>query len=250
LSDLRRVGGAMMTGLSAQRLAQVFVEVADTLIDDFDVINFLRVVTSRTAELLDVAAVGLLLGDPFGELQFMAASDEGLELSALFEAQNHEGPSLEAFHNRRPVSCADLDQAAGRWPVFGPQALAAGFRAVHAFPMRIHGRVIGALSVLDREPVVLGHTEQDIVQSLVDVATIGLLQERTIRRSEVLTGQLQAALNSRVVIEQAKGVLSQFHRIGVDEASSMLIQQARRCGGRIEDVARRIVTDGPNALLP
>jgi GAF domain-containing protein len=238
----------MMTELSAQRLAEVFVEVADTLVDDFDVIDFLHVVTGRAAELLDATAVGLLLADPFGGLQFMAASDESVGLLALFQAQNHEGPSLEAFYGRRPVSYVELDRVADRWPEFGPRALAQGFRAAHAFPMRIHGKVIGALSVLDREPMTLGPAEQGIVQSLVDVATIGLLQERTIRRSEVLSEQLQAALNSRVVIEQAKGVLSQFHRITVEEAFGLLQRQARSSDGRIDDVARRVVTDGPAGI--
>ncbi|HEX5200326.1 MAG TPA: GAF domain-containing protein, partial [Actinoplanes sp.] len=188
-----------MTTISAQRLASVFVEVADTLVDEFDLIDFLHMLTERIADLVGVSTVGLLLADEHGRLQFMAASDENTRLLELFQVQHHEGPCLDAYRTVRSVINADLRQAHARWPRFAPpRATAAGFRAVHAFPLRLRKEVIGALNVFGTE-IGGGFDDGDvqIIQALADVAAIGLLQERAISRSEILTQQLQGALNSR-----------------------------------------------------
>jgi hypothetical protein len=232
-----------MPTVSAQRLAEVFVEVADTLVDEFDVIEFLQLVSMRTAELLDAGAVGLLLADQHGKLQFMAASDEQARMLELFEVQHREGPSLEAFLTGASISAPDLAVDTERWPRFVPQALTAGFTSVHALPMRLRGDVIGALNVFGRRVGVLDAEDVRIVQALVDVATIGLLQERAIRRGEVLTEQLQGALNSRVVIEQAKGALAELRRISVDDAFTLMRTYARRNGRRLSDVAQAVVSE-------
>ena len=126
-----------MATVSADRLAAVFVEVSDTLVSHFDIVEFLQMVTSRTAEVIDAAAVGLLLADQHGELQFMAASDEATALLELFQVQTEEGPCLEAFRTREPVVIPDVRVAADRWPQFAPRAVEAGFRSVHAVPMRL-----------------------------------------------------------------------------------------------------------------
>jgi len=232
-----------MPTVSRERLAEVFVEVADTLVDEFDLIEFLQLVTSRTAELANVSAVGLLLADHHGQLQFMAASDEATRLLELFQLQHREGPCLDAFVAQTPVVNADLSQAAGRWPLFAPRAADSGFRSVHALPLRLRQQVIGALNLFGTDPGTLEPADVQVVQALADVATIGLLQERAIRRAEVLTEQLQGALNSRVVIEQAKGALARIHDIGVDEAFEKLRSYARNHNRKLSDVAHAVITE-------
>jgi GAF domain-containing protein len=233
-----------MTTVSAERLANVFVEVADTLIDEFDLIDFMHMIAERTAELIGAPAVGLLLADQHGRLEFLAASDENTKLLELFQVQNREGPCLDAFRTATPVVNADLADAGVRWPRFAPRATAAGFRSVHAFPLRLRSEVIGALNVFGDQP---GSTLEDadvpIVQALADVAAIGLLQERAVRRGEILTEQLQGALNSRIVIEQAKGAFAQARGTSVDTAFTQMRNYARRTNRRLGDVAYAIVTD-------
>jgi transcriptional regulator with GAF, ATPase, and Fis domain len=237
-----------MPTVSAQRLAEVFVEVADTLVDEFDVIEFLQLVSIRTAELLDAGAAGLLLADQQGELQFMAASDEAAKLLELFEVQHAQGPCRDAFLGGVPVFAPDLSTVLDRWPQFAARALQAGFGSVHAMPMRLRGEVIGALSVFARNPGELDADDVRIIQALVDVATIGLLQERAIRRGEVLTEQLQGALNSRVVIEQAKGALAQLRGVSVDEAFELMRSFARRNGRRLSQVAQAVVSEDRSGI--
>ena len=233
-----------MTTISAQRLARVFVEVADTLVDEFDLIDFLHMLAERTAGLINASAVGLLLADQHGRLEFLAASDENTKLLELFQVQNSEGPCLDAYRTATPVINADLAAAGARWPRFAPRATAAGFRSVHAFPLRLRHEVIGALNVFGTHPgSTLDDTDVPIVQALADIAAIGLLQERAIRRGELLTEQLQGALNSRVVIEQAKGAIAQARGVSVDDAFTMIRNHARRTNRRLLDVAHTIVTD-------
>jgi GAF domain-containing protein len=232
-----------MGAVRTERVAEVFVEVADTLIDAFDVIEFLQMLTSRTSELIGARAVGLLLGDHQGHLQFMAASDERVHLLELFQVQAHEGPCQDCYRQGTPVINTDLRAATPRWPRFAPQAVAAGFRSVHAFPMRLRQEVIGCMGLFAAETGRMEPSNVRLVQALADVATIGLLQERAIHRGEVLTEQLQGALNSRVVIEQAKGVIAQLHGISVDEAFTMMRLYSRGNHLRLSDVANAIVAD-------
>jgi len=236
-----------MTTVSADRLAKVFVEVADTLVDEFDLIDFLHMLAERTADLIGASAVGLMLADQHGRLEFVAASNENTRLLELFQVQNREGPCLDAFSTASPVINADLAEASARWPRFAPRATAAGYHSVHAFPLRLRHEVIGALNVFGSEP---GNTLDDldvpIVQALADIAAIGLLQERAIRRGEILTEQLQGALNSRIVIEQAKGAISQVHSVSVDEAFTLIRNYARRTNRTLGDVTHAIVTNPAN----
>ena len=232
-----------MTTVPAERLADVFVEVADTLVDDFDLIEFLQMLTSRTAELAGAAAAGLLLADQQGNLQFMAASEEDTKMLELFQVQNHEGPYQDCFRTGRPVANADLGAAADRWPVFAPRAVEAGFGSVYAIPMRLRSQTIGALNLFGDGAGGLQPDGMHIVQALADVATIGLLQERAVRRGEVLTEQLQSALNSRIIIEQAKGVIAQIYTVDINQAFELLRGYSRRHHLRIGNVARALVTD-------
>lgn len=232
-----------MSAISAERLAETFVQVADTLVDDFDLIDFLTVVTERAAELAGSSASGLLLSDENAHLQFMAASTESARIVELFQVQREEGPCQDCFHEGRAVRETELEKAAARWPHFAPLAVSAGFRSVHAFPLRHQQTIIGALNLFDTDPRIFSDADVHLLQALADVATIGLLQERTIRHGELLTEQLQRALNSRITIEQAKGALSQLHAVTPDSAFEMLRAYSRRHHYRLTDVADAVLHD-------
>ncbi|MEU4419904.1 GAF and ANTAR domain-containing protein [Actinoplanes sp. NPDC024001] len=233
-----------MSTVSAERLATIFVEAADTLVAEFDLLDFLHMLTDRARSLVDAAAAGLMLADERGRLAFMAGSDENVRLVELFQLQNDQGPCLEAFRTGQPVINVDLAAATDRWPRFAPRAAQAGFRSVHAFPLRLRTQVIGALNIFGSSTGGdFDSADVPVMQALADVATIGLMQERTIRRSEALTEQLQGALNSRIIIEQAKGALAQLHGISVDEAFRRIRAYARNNNRRLTEVAELIVTD-------
>jgi transcriptional regulator with GAF, ATPase, and Fis domain len=236
-----------MTTLSAERLAKVFVEVADTLVDEFDLIEFLQMLTNRVAALVDDATVGLLIADHRGWLHFMAASDESTKLLELYQLQQQEGPCLDAFRTGQPVINTDLRAAESQWPQFAPHAVAAGYRSVHAFPLRLRAEAVGAMGVFGAKVGDLDDTDVQIVQALTDVAAIGLLQQRAIGRGEILTEQLQGALNSRIVIEQAKGAIAETHHVSVDEAFELMRAYARRTSRRLGEVAHLAVSD-PTSL--
>jgi len=232
-----------MSTVSAERLAKIFVEVADTLVDEFDLIAFMQMLADRISGLLGGPAVGLLLADPKGRLRFMAASEETAKLLELFQIQGSDGPCLDAYRTSEPVINADLRGATERWPRFVPVATSIGYRSVHAFPLRLRREVIGTLGVFGTEVGDLDETDAQIVQALADVAAIGLLHERAISRAEVLTEQLQAALTSRIIIEQAKGALAQARGVSVDVAFDAIRSYARRNNRRLSDIANLIVTD-------
>ncbi len=227
-------------------LADVFVEMADTLVDDFDVIEFLHVMTERCVQLLGVSAAGLLLTDGRDTLQVVAASSEHTRLLELFQLQTDQGPCVECFHTGQPVSVADLPSA-GRWPRFTAAAAEVGFAAVHAVPMRLRTEVIGALNFFDTSPGAVDVGKLRIGQALADVATIGLLQQRAIHRRDVLTEQLQTALNSRVLIEQAKGVLAERLHVDMASAFTLLRNNARSHNRRLSELAQAII-DGTEQI--
>jgi GAF domain-containing protein len=237
-----------MSEMAQTQLTDVFVEMADTLTADFDLIEFLHTLTERCVEFLDIAAAGLLLTDGQGNLQLMAASSEQSRLLELFQVQADQGPCLDCFRTGQPVSVADL-AADGRWPRFAVAAGEAGFAAVHAIPMRLRAEVIGALNFFDVRPGPVGSDKLRIGQALADVATIGLIQQRAIRDRDVLTEQLQTALNSRVLIEQAKGVLAE--RLGLDMADAfrLLRSSARNSNRSLSDLAHALV-DGTEQITP
>jgi GAF domain-containing protein len=238
-----------VTGVSEMaetQLADVFVEMADTLVDDFDVIDFLHVLTERCVQLLGISAAGLLLTDGQDTLQVVAASSERTRLLELFQLQADQGPCVDCFRTGQPVSVADLP-AAGRWPRFTAAAAEVGFAAVHALPMRLRTEVIGALNLFDTKPGALDEGKLRIGQALADVATIGLLQQRAIHRRDVLNEQLQTALNTRVLIEQAKGVLAERLHLDVDDAFTVLRGGARSHNRRLSELAQAIV-DGSEQI--
>ena len=228
-------------------LMETFVELTDTMVIGFDMMDFLHVLTDRSVQLLDVAAAGLLLADPRGELRVVAASSEAARLLELFQLQNDQGPCLDCFHGGEPIAVPDLAADVSRWPQFAPAAQQAGFASVQALPMRLRDQVIGALNLFRVSRGALDATDVRIGQALADVATISLLNERNLRHSDTLNEQLQAALNSRVVIEQAKGKLAERLGLDVSQAFSLLRNYARARNQRLSDLARAFV-DGTDVL--
>jgi transcriptional regulator with GAF, ATPase, and Fis domain len=224
-----------------QRLATTFVELADSLVEDFDVVDLMVLLTERCVELLDAAAAGLLLADITGSLHLMAATNDALEMVELFQVQSDEGPCRDCFHSGIAVSTIDLAEDGDRWPRFAPVAAAAGFRAAHALPLRLRGQVLGALNLFRTEPVALTREDIATAQALADVATIALLQNRQAHDSHMVADQLQEALNSRIVIEQAKGILAERLGLGVDEAFTRLRRYARHSGRRLGEVADEVI---------
>jgi AmiR/NasT family two-component response regulator len=222
-------------------LADTLVSLADTLTAAFDVVEFLSTLAERIVDLLDAAEVGLVLADPRGRLRVMASSTERMRLMDLFEVQTSEGPCLDCFRSGEAVINVDLEHAAAAWPVFTPMALQAGFRTVHALPMRWHDQVIGAANIFHATAASIDDRDRHVAQALVDVATIGILQERAVRRGTDLAEQLQRALNSRIAIEQAKGAVAERAGVDMDTAFGWLRTYARSNNMRLAVVAVAIV---------
>src|SRR6202451_1483218 len=232
--------------MDGQLLSETFGALTDTMVPGFDVVDFLHVLTNRSVLLLDASAAALLLADPRGELRVVAASSEAARLLELFQLQSDQGPCLDCFRTGQPVSAADLS-AGQRWPQFAAAAEQAGFCAVQALPMRLRDQVIGALNLFRAVPGAFDPANVRVGQALADVATISLLHERSMRHSDTLNEQLQAALNSRVIIEQAKGKLAERLGIDMDQAFTLLRDFARNRNRRLSDLAQAFV-DGSETL--
>jgi GAF domain-containing protein len=225
-----------------QDLAGAFVSLADTLVDDYDVIDLLTRLVEHSVGLLHADAGGILLADPHGLLRVVAASNEDAALIELMQLQNDEGPCLEAYRTATPVITPDLSVATHRWPKFVAAALEQSvFRAVHAVPLRLRGDAIGALNLWSHRPGPIHADDLALGQALADIATIAILQERAIRRAEVLNEQLQSALTSRVIIEQAKGALAQYASVSMEQAFELLRRYARTHRRRLSEVATDLI---------
>ncbi|GAA4755126.1 GAF and ANTAR domain-containing protein [Actinomycetospora chibensis] len=231
-----------------QALVTAFVRLADTLVADYDVIELFHALCGDCVALLGADAAGLLLTDQRGALQVVSASTEAANLVELFQLQAEEGPCLDCFRTSAQVHAGDLATDT-RWPRFAALADDNGFTAVHALPMRLRGETIGALNLFHRNRTDMSVDELAIGQALADVATIAILSDRNTRERERLTEQLQAALTSRVIIEQAKGVLAERGQIPLDEAFTRLRSHARSTQQRLSDLARA-VTDGSLDTTP
>lgn len=224
-------------------LIRAFVGLADTLVDDYDIIDLLDRLVTYSVDLLEAEAAGILLADAGGSLRVVASTNEHSEWTEMLQLQADEGPCVECFRTGQAVSVTDLDEAASRWPGFvaALEDRKETYRAVHALPLRLRGEAIGALNLFHRRPGPMPPTDLELGQALADVATIGILQERAVRRGEVLNEQLQSALNNRVIIEQAKGVLAQRGDLGMNEAFNRLRSYARNHNERLSEVARKVV---------
>jgi len=222
-------------------LARTLVELADTLVADFDVVDLLTVLADRCVDVLDVGAAGLMLAAPDGRLRVMASSSETMRVLELFEVQAQEGPCLDCYRTGQPVANEDLEADKGQWPNFGTEALAAGFRSVHALPMRLRGTVIGALNLFHVDPGAMRQADVDAAQAFADVATLAILQHRTVLEAQALNEQLSHDLNSRIVIEQTKGMVAEREGVDMEQAFSILRNHARSNNQRLVDVAADVI---------
>jgi GAF domain-containing protein len=222
-------------------LVRTLVELADTLVADFDVVELLTLLTDRCVDVLDVGAAGLMLVAPDGDLRVMASSSDTMRVLELFELQSQEGPCLDCYRSGRAVVNRDLRADDSRWPRFGAEALAAGFHSVHALPMRLRGSVIGALNLFHVAAGEMPPADLEAAQALADVATIALLQHRAALEAQVLNEQLNHALNSRIVIEQAKGMVAEREGLNMGQAFAALRNHARNHNLRLADVAADVI---------
>ena len=208
-------------------LVRTFVELTDSLVDDFDIIDLLSALADGCVDLALASASGILLSDENRKLRVMAASSERTRLLELFQLQNDEGPCLEAFATGEPVLEADLASAFDRWPRFAPEAVAAGFRSVDALPLRLRAAPIGALNLFGASPGGMSEANRRIARAMGDVAAIAIIQSQTVRESETRARQLQHALDSRVAIEQAKGMVAERLACDRDRAFGAIRSYAR-----------------------
>ena len=222
-------------------LARTLVELADTLVADFDVVELLSLLADRCVDVLDVGAAGLMLVAPEGDLRVMASSSETMRVLELFEVQSQEGPCLDCYRTGQPVVNQDLAAVNGRWPRFAPEALAAGFASVHALPMRLRGNVLGALNLFHVHPGEMRSADVVAAQAMADVATIAILQHRATFEAQVVNEQLNHALNSRIVIEQAKGMVAEREGLDMEGAFALLRKHARNHNARLADVAHAVI---------
>lgn len=229
--------------IEIERLADIFVDIADTLVDDFDLLEFLHDVALHVVEVSGASAAGVLFADHHGRLQHVGASSEDARLLELFQLQNVEGPCLDCSTTGQPIAVPDLAREGGRWPRFVPEALAAGFRSVHAFPLRLRSQVIGAVNVFGADSREWSDSERKVIQGLADVTAIALIQEQAAARAELVNEQLQGALNSRIVIEQAKGAVARTLDTTPEQAFQAIRRHARGSQLGLADLAHRLVTD-------
>lgn len=223
------------------------VELADNLVDNYDVIDILTLLSNRCVDTIDVASAGVMLGLPGGELQFVASSSESMRILELFQIQANEGPCVDCYFGGVAIVNHQLVDPDARWPRFTPRAIELGYRSVHCLPLRLRGRTIGALNLFRATEGLLSPDDVMVAQGLADVATIAILQHQSTLSAQLLNNQLSFALNSRIIIEQAKGMIAQFAGGDMEEAFSRLRNHARNHNLKLTDVATGIV-EGTLAL--
>lgn len=234
----------MPTQQPSERLALVsatFVELIDTLVDDFDVIDLLTILVSRTVELVGAEEGGILLADDSGQLRVVAASSEQIGLLELFQVQNEQGPCMDCYRTGEPTIEPDLSHST-RWPRFAAESVAAGYRSVCAVPLRLRTSTLGCLNMFMSAPFPLARDDVDLAQALTDVATIAIAQDQAARDAAVREGRLENALTSRIVIEQAKGIIAEFHSVDMDAAFQVLRTYSRSNNLRLTLVAESLIS--------
>jgi hypothetical protein len=224
-----------------RNIIHYFVDIADNLVEDFDVVEVLTGLTHRCVDMLGISAAGVMLASPPGELRLVATSSEAMQLVELFELQAQEGPCLDAFHTGEPVEHEILRHESGRWPRFSIVALEAGFQSVFALPLRLRETTIGALNLFSMGESPMAEADVVVAGGFADLATISVIQHGAAIEAQRINEQLSQAITSRIVIEQAKGVISERARIDLSEAFSRLRNYARRHSIRLADVAQSAI---------
>lgn len=234
---------------SYEQLANAFVGLADTLVADYDVIELTQQLVDNSMSLLPIAAAGILIGDPRGDLTVIASSSEQTRLLELLQVEVDVGPCLLAYRTGKQVMVDDLSVDPQRWPDFAERAAEYKYRSMSALPLRLRDERVGALNLFRTEVGALSPTHVAIGQALADVATIGILNQRTLTHSDLINQQLQSALNTRVIIEQAKGVLAERGNVDMDRAFVLLRSYARKTRQRLADVARAVVENADTSAI-
>ena len=237
------------------RLNKAFVALADTLVDDFDVVDLLHTLVTECAGILDTSAGGIMLVDAKGQLHLVASTNEQSTLVEIMQLNAGAGPCVDCFTSGAPVTVGDIDVDGAKWPDFRAEALKLGFRSVHATPMRLRGEILGAMNLFSTKLGELNPEDIAVAKALTDVATIGLLQARGVKESRAIAGQLQHALDSRIIIEQAKGVVSEQFGLSMSDSFAALRQSARSNNRTLTDVARNVVdrkitVGAPTSMAP
>lgn len=225
-----------------RQILDAFVTLSDTLVDDYDVVDIAQRLVDRSAAIFDAASAGLLLADPGGSVEVLASTDEDARLIDLMQLRANAGPCVECFRTGLPVQVTDVRDLGDSWSAFRARALELRIFAVSSVPMRLRGETIGSLNIFRSEPGAVDPDDLAVVQAFADVATIGILHQRALVESAAVRAQLQRALDSRVLIEQAKGANAFAHDITVDEAFERMRAHARRRSLPLTEVARQIVS--------
>jgi GAF domain-containing protein len=231
-----------MTATRERDIIQAFMDLSNELVDSYDIVELLERLNTSCTELLDIASLALLLADRHGVLHLIAASSQRTHDLEVFQLQRAEGPCLDSFRSGQPVAVPDLAEERERWPNFAPAALALGFASVHAIPMRLRDNVLGVVGLFGASPGPLNPGDLALAQALVHVATVAIVNDKSAADRDVVNAQLQNALTSRVVLEQAKGFLAYVGRLDMDTAFTVLRRYARDHGEKLSDVARGIVS--------
>ncbi|MBE0011322.1 GAF and ANTAR domain-containing protein [Arthrobacter sp. AET 35A] len=231
----------MEMGARSIRVSAAFVKIADTLVGDYDVLELLHTLVEESVDLLDAAAAGLMLAGADGNLQVLASTSEESQLVEALQQESGAGPCVDCYVTGLPVTVRDIAGTGDRWAQFKNAATAQGFRSVHAFPMRVRGQTIGAMNLFRTETGELSEEAIAVGQALADVSTISILQKRTASESAVVNQQLQDALNSRILIEQAKGMIAQIDNIDTNEAFQRLRSHARSTNQNLRDTAEAVL---------
>ena len=232
----------MVTRTREGQLVETFVTLADTLVVGYDVVDLLQTLVDTCATLFEASAVGIILSaGNENDLEVVASTNERSRLIEILQLRADNGPCVECFTTGKPVAIPDLDVLAPAWPRFRAGALELGFKSMHSVPLRLRATTIGSLNLFWDRLGGLGTEDLRTVQALADTATIGILQERAIKEGDVARAQLQHALSSRVLIEQAKGVVAFTHIVDMDGAFAILRQYARNNGRPLVEVAEQVV---------
>lgn len=222
-------------------LFSALVEMADAAAAGYDVVELADSLVSTCVRLLGVDNAGFMLDDQRGSLEILASTSEETHLLELLELSDNQGPCLAAFRTGAMVSLVDLTPRTKLWPAFTAEALRQGIRTTYAMPISLRGRVIGALNLFKTSPGPLDAATLQVAYVLANMAAIGIINHWTLQQQELLNEQLQTALQSRIIVEQAKGIIAAQSNVEIQDAFGMLRAAARSARRPVSELAHEIV---------